>query len=472
MNATTKDTSKRIPTSDVGTGMESSCRLPLMVLFVSALSWLLLATVFGLIASLKFHMPHFLAGIPSLTYGRVVALQADCALYGFALQAGMAFVLWLFVHLGRTPAASPIMMTIASSFYNFAVTIGVLGVLAVDSTGFQNFEFPAYAAWTMWISYIVMGVIAVLTYSNRDEQQTYPSQWFGLTSLFWFAWICATALLLLLERPVRGVVQSSINWWYVHNLHTIVLGFTGLAAIFYFIPKLLGRALFSRPLALFAFWSLALFGSWGAVPNGAPLPAWIPAMSTVGIVLTAIPVIAIVLNMWQTVRGSHERLDSSWPLKFTYVGLMFWVIASVQLIVGAIPEVSSITDFTWFTVAQKNLWVYGFFALTMFGAMYYIVPRILGIEWPSAPMIKAHFWLTFIGVVLSYIALLVGGIAEGYLLTNSQNSFLVVLKTTLTAIRVSTLGDLLLVLGQIAGLLNLLLLVVRAAGRELRMTKS
>jgi cytochrome c oxidase cbb3-type subunit 1 len=268
------------------------------------------------------------------------------------------------------------------------------------------------------------------------------------------------------------VVQSSINWWYVHNLHTIVLGFTGLAAIFYFIPKLLGRTLHSRQLALFAFWTLALFGSWGAVPNGAPLPAWIPAMSTIGIVFTAIPLIAIVLNIWQTVRGHHERLDSSWPLKFTYVGLMFWVIASVHLILGAVPAVSSLTDFTWFTVAQKNLWVYGFFALTMFGVMYYVLPRVTGIEWPCNKLISTHFWLTFVGVILSYIALMVGGIAEGYLLTSAQNSFVVVLKTALTAVRVSTLGDLLLLVGQIAGLLNLLLLVARVAGRELRITKS
>ena len=161
-----------------------------MVLFVSALSWLLLATVFGLIASLKFHMPQFLAGVPGLTYGVVAALQANCALYGFALQAGIAFLLWMFVRMGRTPAASPIGMTIAAGFYNVAVTIGVLGMLAGDSTGFQNFEFPPYAAWTMWICFIVMGIITVLTYSNRDEQQTYPSQWFGITSLFWFAWIC------------------------------------------------------------------------------------------------------------------------------------------------------------------------------------------------------------------------------------------------------------------------------------------
>lgn len=469
MNATSTHPSNT--RADVATSVESSCRLPLLVLFISALSWLLIAALFGLIGSLKFHMPQFLAGCPDLTYGRVVAVQTNCALYGFALQAGIAFVTWLFVRMGRTPVASPIMLTIAASFYNFAVTIGIIGILAGDSTGFQGFEMPQYAAWTMWISFIVMAIVAVLTYSNRDEQNTYPAQWFGFTALFWFAWICGTALLLLLFKPVRGVVQSSVNWWYFHNLHSIVLGFIGLASIFYFIPKLLGRPLFSRQLALFGFWTLALFGSFGGVPNGAPLPAWIPAMSTAGIVMTIIPVIAIVLNFWNTIRGHHQNLDSTWPLKFTYVGLMFWVIASVQLIVGSVPAVSSLTDFTWFTVAQKNLWVYGFFALTMFGAMYYLMPRVTGLE-PSAKLVSIHFWLTFLGVLLSYISLLVGGIAEGYLLTVQKTSFLEVLSSELVGIRVSTLGDLLLVLGTIAGLLNIVLLAVRAASRELKIVNS
>jgi cytochrome c oxidase cbb3-type subunit 1 len=469
MNATSTHPSNT--EADVATGVESSCRLPLLVLFISALSWLLLATLFGLIGSLKFHMPQFLANCPNLTYGRVVAAQTDCALYGFALQAGIAFVTWLFVRMGRTPVASPIMLTIAAAFYNFAVTIGIVGVLSGDSTGFQGFEMPQYAAWTMWISFIVMGIVTVLTYSNRDEQNTYPAQWFGFSALFWFAWICATALLLLLAKPVRGVVQSSVHWWYLHNFHSIVLGFIGLASIFYFIPKLIGRPLFSRQLALFAFWTLALFGSFGGIPNGAPLPAWLPAISTVGIVMTIIPVVAVVLNFWNTVRGQHQRLDSTWPLKFTYVGLMFWVIASVQLIVGTIPAVSYLTDFTWFTVAQKNLWVYGFFALTMFGAMYYLMPRIAGFE-PCAKLVSAHFWLTFCGILFSYISLLVGGIAQGYLLNDAHNTFLQVLSAELVGIRVSTCGDLLLILGTIAGLLNIVLLAVRAAGRELKIVNT
>ena len=48
---------------------------------------------------------------------------------------------------------------------------------------------------------------------------------------------------------------------------SVWLGLAGLAAAFYFVPKLTGRDLHSHYLALFAFWILVLFGSWGGVPE-------------------------------------------------------------------------------------------------------------------------------------------------------------------------------------------------------------
>jgi hypothetical protein len=68
--------------------------------------------------------------------------------------------------------------------------------------------------------------------------------------------------------------------------------------------------------------------------------------------------------------------------------------------------------------------------------------------------------------------MLVGGIAEGYLLANPQNVFVHVMRSTLIPIRGCALGDIALVVGQIAGLLNLVLLAVRAATRELKITNS
>jgi len=434
--------------------IDRSCRVPVLFLFGSALLWLFLGSVLALIASLKFHAPGLLADHPLFTYGRVHAAQTNSLLYGFGVPAALGFTLWLLCRLGRTPLAEPRIATLAAAFWNFGICLGVLGILAGDSTGFESFEMPRYTSALLFISYLLIGLCAVVTFHRRTERQLYASQWFVLAALFWFAWIFSTASMLLLFTPVRGVLQALINWWYANNLNTVFLGFVGLASIFYFIPKVLGRALHSNYLALLAFWTLALFGSWGGIPLGAPLPAWIGSLSVVGTVLTAVPVLAIAINIFLTARNDAKLLDSDPVLRFTYVGLVFWIIASAQKIIGALPSVSPLTEFTFFATAQKQLAFYGFFAMTMFGAIYYIAPRLLGAEWPCSKSIRAHFWCTFLGIMISYLALVVGGIAQGLLLNDPKNSFLLVMKTTLMPLRLSTLGDLLIVLGQIPLLLN------------------
>src|ERR1700722_10413386 len=144
----------------------------------------------------------------------------------------------------------------------------------------------------------MMAVCGLLTFCRREEGPLYPSLWFVLGFFFWFPWIFSTAEILLLRRPTRGVLQSAVAWWYAHNLSSIVLGFAGLASIFYFIPKLLKRPLHSHYLAALAFWTLALFGSWGGIPGGAPVPAWIVSMGVIGTVLTTVPILAVAMNFY------------------------------------------------------------------------------------------------------------------------------------------------------------------------------
>jgi cytochrome c oxidase cbb3-type subunit 1 len=440
---------------------EASCRLPVLFLFGSGILWLFVGSLMGLIASLKFHAPGLLADNAFFTYGRVQAAQTSSLLYGFGVQAALGVSLWLLCRLGRAPLAEPRVAALAAVFWNFGVALGVLGILGGDSSGFESFEMPHYAAPILFFAYLIIGLCAIVTFHNRRERQLYPSQWFILAALFWFAWIYSTASMLLLFTPVRGVLQSSINWWFAHNLSSIFFTFAGLASIFYFIPKLLGRQLHSYYLALFAFWTLALFGSWGGIPGGAPLPAWIVSLSVVGTVLTTVPVLAIATNFYLTARNDLKALDANPILRFTYIGLFFWLIVSAQKIIGALPTVSTLTDFTFFTAAQKQLGFYGFFVMTMLGAIYYIAPRLAQRDWFCTKPIRANFWLTFIGVMISYLSLLVGGIAQGLLLSNPSNSILVVMKTTLMPLRISTLGDLIIVLGQIPLLINFAVLLVR-----------
>src|SRR5580704_7121290 len=85
--------------------IDASCRLPVLSLFLHAAFWLLVSSLLGLIATLKFHAPNFLADCAWFTYGRVHPAHLNALIYGFAAQAGLGVTLWMVAHLGRTRLA-------------------------------------------------------------------------------------------------------------------------------------------------------------------------------------------------------------------------------------------------------------------------------------------------------------------------------------------------------------------------------
>ena len=443
------------PTSIAPAAIDASCRLPLVVLFLSAAVWLLIASAFGLIASIKFHAPGFLADSAWLTYGRVRPAGVNSMLYGFCLQAGLGVALWMLARLGRSTLVAPWMVIVGALCWNLGVAAGVLGIVRGGSTGFENLEMPAYAASLVFLGYLMMAFWGVLTFHQRRERQLYVSQWFLLSALFWFPWIYSTANLLLQGFQARGMAQAVIAWWYSDNLLVVWLGLVGLAAVFYFVPKLTNRELHSRYLALLTFWMLILFGSWGGIPANAPVPAWMPVLSTVAAGMSVIPIIAVALNVRWTLEGKCSTLMGHPSLQFIGFGLAAFIVAGLANVATAFPGISQVTQFTWFTISKDWLNSYGFLAMVLFGAVYYIMPQLTGQDFPFTKLVRLHFWTAALGVLLFVVPLAIGGIAQGLKLQHADIAFTYIARGTLPFLRASTLGDLLLALGHVMFLVNL-----------------
>jgi len=436
-----------------------SCRLPLLVFFVSAAIWLVIASAFALIASLKFHSPSFLADCPWLTYGRVWPAYTNSLLYGCCLQAGLGAILWVFTHLGLTTLAQRGLVTLGACFWNLGVAIGVLGILGGDSTGFQNLEMPSYASLFLFLSYVLIGFWAVITFHQRGQRLLFPSQWYLFTAVFWFAWIYSTAQLLLVTYPVRGVAQSVIDWWYSDNLQVVWFGLVGLGIIFYAVPKLTGRELYSHYLAFFIFWMLILFGGWGGIPIIAPVPAWMPTLSTIATVLTLIPILAVALNVHRTLEGSFASLSQFYPLRFIVFGAAAFIFAGLLKIGDVLLDGSQLLHLTWFNTAREQLYTYGFFVMVMLGTIYRVLPQLTTTELPWPRLMRVHFWFAGLGIALICLPLLICGIVEALKLQDPTLDFVSISKSTLMFLRVSTIGYLLILAGHLLFAANLIKLV-------------
>ncbi len=440
--------------------IDRSCRLPLLVLFFSALTWLAVGSVLALIASVQLHAPAFFGDCPWFTYGHVRPAANNALVFGFASQAGIALALWLFCRLGRTPLFRPLAVAITALFWNLGVTAGIVGIFTGGSTGFEWLEMPRNASSILFAAYAAFGVCALLTFRSRRETVLYPSQWYLLAALFWFPWIYSAAQLLLVVHPVRGVMQAAVNHWFTGNFFNLWLAPLGLAVILYFIPKVMERPLHSRQLALLGFWTLAIFGSWAGTHPGAPLPAWVNSVSSAASVLLLVPAVCVALNLYRTIASRAPDAKPTRTCLFMSGAALGYLLA---VLVGACAALCPVMEFTHFAAVQTQLMIFGFFALAVGGAAYYIVPRLTQCEFPSVGLAKLHLFGGGLGALISAVALIIAGFLQGRGLGNPATPFLDVAASIKPLLLLNTLGVALLALAALAFLGNFAWLLARCA---------
>ena len=440
------------------TQIDSSCRLPLFTLFSGAAVWLVMSSVFGLAASMTFHQPDMFADCTVGTYGRSYPAWSHLLVYGFAIPSGLGVGLWLLARLGRVEVAKPFLIAVGAKLWHLGVLVGLVAIMNGQTSGYEWFELPRYAAVILFLAFVLMAIWAFVTYSRRNEESLYPSQWFTLASLFWFPWIFSTAVLLLQIFPVRGVVQSSVAWWFAGNLLNVWLTLSGLAATFYLLPKLANRPLQSHYLAMFVFWIVLIFGTWTGIPMHSPLPAWMSTLSSAATVMMIVPMLAVGTIVFLTTIGTKTACGGG-SLCFSKFGVLSFNLATLAAAIAACPAVARVTDFTWFTHGHTTMRLYGFFAMTMFAAIYHILPRLTGVE-ICPRRIKGHFWVALPGALLLAAPMIFGGIKQGLKLADVSAPFLDSTKAAMLGFRIGTLGEVLIVIGALIFVANVLLSIV------------
>ena len=422
----------------------------------------MLGLVLLLISSIKLHAPGFLAHSAWLTLGRVRPAGMNALLYGFASQTAIGVMLWLFCRLGGNRLALPGTTIAGAALWNIAVTLGVAGIMAGASTGFEWLEMPRSITLLLLAAYALMGAAAGVTFHFRRERTLYVSQWYLLAALFWFPWIYSCASLLLLFWPVRGTVQSVVNAWFANNLLGIWLGPVALAALFYFIPKLVVRPLYNLWLAFFGFWTLAFFTNWAGltVLVGGPVPAWMTSVSIAANVLLCVPLLASALNWHLTLRGAYHTARDKTVMQYMFFGAAAYLLPSAAWILLSFRSVSAWTHFTFLESAQRQLLLLGFVGMTLLGSMHYIVPRLLQRNW-TPQRLNLHFLLSAGGIALLYLAQCVSGIVQSVKLAEPTIPFINIVKATVPFGGLATLGWLLLLAGQLQFLAQLFSLLLK-----------
>jgi len=126
-------------------------------------------------------------------------------------------------------------------------------------------------------------------------------------------------------------------------------------------------------------------------------------------------------------------------------------------------EFGLVTNLTQFTAGNGLHLLYAVFSMAMFGAAYYILPRVLGREWPSAILIKAHFWSAALGISVLVLALYYFGWRQGVEINNPEIDFITTVQNTDTLNRIRVGAGALLLVGHLAFFVNFAWMAAGAA---------
>jgi cytochrome c oxidase cbb3-type subunit 1 len=275
----------------------------------------------------------------------------------------------------------------------------------------------------MLIGFLLIGVWGLILFRYKRVAVPYISVSYLVAAFFMFPWFFGATTFLSASPAVTGVTKNIVNAWYQGGLFNLWFGCIGLATAYYFIPKIVNRPIYSYQLSKIGFWSWIFLSGLTAMTklSGGPVPAYLVTFSVAASILLIIPIATVMTNLGRTVSGQTGMMAWSPTLRFVFVGTVFFAIAAAMSVLGALRSVDSYTHFTQWTYGQTHALLIGFFSMVMFGAIYYITPRLVGCEWLSRTFIKLHFLGTAYGGATIIGLFLFGGLAMGFTLAEPVN---------------------------------------------------
>ena len=272
-----------------------------------------------------------------------------------------------------------------------------------------------------------MGAINIIAtiFTERGDDVTWANldifSWTMLTQsgiiLFAFPLLGSALIMLLLDRnfsttffAVEGggpILWQHLFWFFGHpEVYILVLPMMGLVS--WILPKFAGRKLFGFKFVVYSTLAIGVlsFGVWAHHMFGSGMDPRIRASFMATSLAIAIPSAVKTFNWITTLWNGKVRLTA--PMLFCIGFVSNFVIGGITGVFLASVPVNLILHETYYVVGHFHYIVMGMIAFAGFGAIYYWFPIVTGRMY-NRKLAKGHFWLSMIGVNITFFAMLLAG---------------------------------------------------------------
>jgi cytochrome c oxidase cbb3-type subunit I/II len=387
---------------------------------IATVVWGIIGFLVGLIVATKLVIPTFLDFLPQLSYGRLRPLHTNAVIFAFA---GNGIFLGIYYSLPRLCKARMFSDALSKiHFWGWQLIIVSAAISLplgyTTSKEYAELEWPIDILITL--IWVVFGVNMLGTLYRRRVKHMYVAIWFYLAT---FITVAVLHVVNSFELPVSfmksyslyaGVQDALVQWWYGHNAVAFFLTTPFLGIMYYFIPKVANRPVFSYRLSIVHFWSLVFIYIW-AGPHHllyTALPGWAQSLGTVFSLMLIAPSWGGILNGLLTLRGAWDKVREDPVLKFLVVGVTAYGMVTFEGPMMALKNVNALMHYTDYVVGHVHNGALAWNGGLTFAILYYIIPRIYGTQLYSRKLANFHFWAATLGILFYVVAMYWSGIVQ------------------------------------------------------------
>jgi len=387
---------------------------------IATIVWGVVGLLAGLLIALQIFIPAMNFGLEFTTFGRTRPVHTNAVIFAFVGNAIFTAVYYSLQRLLKTRMYSETLGKIHFWGWQAIIVAAAVTLLSGFTVGkeYAELEWPIDIAITL--IWVVFGWNMFGTILQRRTSHIYVSIWFYIAT-----WVTVAVLHIFnsLAVPVSfmksytlyaGVQDALVQWWYGHNAVAFFLTTPFLGMMYYFVPKISGRPVYSYKLSIVHFWSLIFLYIW-AGPHHllySSLPDWLQALGTTFSVMLIAPSWGGMINGLLTLRGAWDKVRRDPILKMFVVGITAYGMATFEGPMLSFKTVNAISHFTDWTIGHVHIGALGWNGMLIFGMIYWLIPRLYNTKLYSVKLANIHFWLATLAIVFYAVPLYIGGITQ------------------------------------------------------------
>jgi cytochrome c oxidase cbb3-type subunit I/II len=388
---------------------------------IATIVWGIIGMTVGLLVATQLFSPNMNMGSQYTTFGRIRPLHTNAVIFAFVGNAIFMGVYYSLQRLLKARMFSDKLSKIHFWGWQLIIVAAVITLpLGLSSSHeYAELEWPIDIAIT--VIWVVFGWNMFGTIIKRREKHMYVAIWFYIAT---FVTVAVLHIVNSFQLPISafksyylyaGVQDALVQWWYGHNAVAFFLTTPYLGMMYYFLPKMANRPIYSYKLSILHFWSLIFIYIW-AGPHHllyTSLPGWAQSLGVAFSVMLIAPSWGGMINGLLTLRGAWDKVREDAILKFMVVGLTAYGMATFEGPMLAFKQINAIAHYTDWIVAHVHVGALGWNGFLTFAILYWLIPRIYKTPLYSKKLADFHFWIGTLGILFYAVPLYFAGFTQG-----------------------------------------------------------